>query len=387
MAVSLEELKSALLDDELELFYQPKVCLLRGKVVGSEALIRWCRKDGTVVGPDNFIPVAEETGLLRDITVKMLEQALLAVDRTREFEAELTLSMNVTPHDLESHQISQQIKHYIDLGRLLKNDLQIEITESVVMSDFDRVYDDLVVLNDLGIKVLMDDFGTGYSSIDRLSQLPFSALKLDKGVVSRMSTSKQNLNVVRSSISMARELRMTSVAEGVESEGAYNFLLASGCEEAQGYWISRPLKLDDYLDFLRGRPSFHGSQIGSVHQAVFNLIHFRKILIDAAYCKSVSSDQVLASVTDPEIRSDVVESRFGLWYYGVGSVLKGVPMFDSLEEPYISMHEKGKRFIQHLQTGGDSRTLDQLLLAIDEDHANLLSLLQGLERHLLSAKL
>jgi len=146
--------------------------------------------------------------------------------------------MNVTPYDLASHHISDTISEHLTQGRIRACDLQVEITESEVMTRFDEVRDDIIRLTELGIGVLMDDFGIGYSSIDRLSQLPFSSLKLDKGVVSRLSSSRQNLDVVKSAISMARELRMTSVAEGVESEGTYNFLVANGCEQAQGFWIS-----------------------------------------------------------------------------------------------------------------------------------------------------
>lgn len=377
------DIEAALEKNELELFYQPKVCLLRGTVIGAEALVRWCRNDGTVIGPDHFIPLAEQSGLLHSITVKMLEQAVESIERLHRSYPELTLSMNVTPYDLESHHISRLIEGYLQQKRIKPSDLQVEITESAVMSDFDRVYDDLLRLNTLGIKVLMDDFGTGYSSIDRLSRLPFSSLKLDKGVVSRMGSSRQNLDVVKSSISMARELRMTSVAEGLESEGAYNFLLANGCEEAQGFWISKPLQFDDYERFLESNPGFHGSQIGRVHQATFNIIHFRKSLVDAAYCNGISSDTVLDSVIDPEVQQSVENSRFGLWYYGVGQVLRGIESFDELEEPFIQMHESGRQFMQQLNSDADAMTLDKALADVDQRVATLGLALRKLERHLL----
>jgi len=237
--ISLDDIKSALKEGELRLFFQPKVNLLEGRVIGAEALVRWCRKDGTIVGPDNFIGIAEKGDLLHSITLEMLNQAVQTIEVVREQFPGLSISMNVTPYDLESHHVSELIAGHLASGRIQSSDLQVEITESAVMTRFDQVYEDILHLNRMGIGVLMDDFGIGYSSIDRLSQIPFSSLKLDKGVVSRMNTSRQNLNVVKSSISMARELRMTSVAEGVESEAVYNFLLASGCEQAQGFWISK----------------------------------------------------------------------------------------------------------------------------------------------------
>lgn len=385
MKIKAEDLKCAIADDELELFYQPKVSLVLGRVIGAEALVRWCRKDGTIVGPDNFIPLAESSGLLQSLTIQMLGRAVSTIEKLHARTPGLSLSMNATPADLESHHISELIESYLLQRRIRPSDLQIEITESAAMSDFDRVYDDLLRLNTLGIKVLMDDFGTGYSSLDRLSQLPFSSLKLDKGVVSRMTTSMQNLNVVRSSISLARELRMTSIAEGVESEEDYNFLLANGCEEAQGFWISRPLNLADYENFLAEDRRYAGSQFGQLHQAGISLIQSRKYLVDAAFCQNLKNDTSIDSLVDPEVRLAAPESRFGQWYYGIGSVLGEMPEFVALEAPFLAMHEQGLQFMHLLESHADSEKLQKALARVDQELGELTGLLQSIERKLLSS--
>jgi len=377
------DIKSALADDELRLFYQPKVCLLRGQVIGAEALVRWCRKDGTIVGPDDFIAVAEAGGVLHDITLKMLDQAVGTLEHMRAEFSGISLSMNVTPYDLASHHVSGLISGYLETGRLHQQDLQVEITESDVMTRFDHVYDDIVRLNELGVDVLMDDFGVGYSSVDRLSQLPFSSLKIDKGVVSRMIASRQNLNVVKSSISMARELRMTSVAEGVESEGAYNILVANGCEQAQGFWISTPLHLEDYLDFLRQRNSYPGSAIGCVHQAILNLVQFRKSLIDVAFCNSRIDGPMLESITDPDVALNPPQTRFGLWYYGPGRVLAEMTEFQTLEEPFLAMNAEAKELISSVEAGAERSAVNQHLETVDKDMTHLRDGLHKLERRLL----
>jgi len=255
-----QALESAIENDELILNYQPKVNLLSGKVIGAEALVRWNVGEGDIIPPSVFIPLAEHSGLLHDLTVRLLDQVVSASVELREAGHELSLSMNVAPNDLQSQTISGQIKTYLDKGTIRPSDLQIEITESAVMGNFEQIREDIVRLTEMGIDVLMDDFGTGYSSIDRLSQLPFSALKLDQGVVKRMGTSRQNLNVVKASISMARELRMTSVAEGIESSATYHFLMANGCQEAQGFYISRALPLDALKAFASREHQFSGSQ-------------------------------------------------------------------------------------------------------------------------------
>ncbi len=377
------QLISAIDADELVLYYQPKVCLLRGEIIGAEALVRWQTDSGELVMPDSFIPLAERSGHLSKITLSMLAQSVKAIQRIKQTHPGLSISMNVTPTDLETQAVSREIEKYLASGQIAPEDLQIEITESIAMGELQSVSSDLDNLNNMGITVLMDDFGTGYSSIDRLSQLPFSSLKLDKGVVQRMGTSRQNLDVVKSSISMARELRMNSVAEGVESEGAFNLLVANGCGEAQGYWISMPLKLDDFNDYVSRRPDFSGSQIGRVHQALFNVLHYRKSLLDAAYCSKVSALSALDSVIDPEVKLDANESRFGLWYYGIGQRIASVQGYAQLEAPFIALHKGGQRFMLELQRGTSSSRLNTIIAEVDQSMDQLTSALRRLERELL----
>lgn len=381
--LTLEALEKAISNDELVLFYQPKVCLLTGTVVGAEALVRWSDETRDIISPSEFLPLAESSGLLHDMTVKLLDQVVDACIHIREQSAGLAISMNVAPDDLASHTISNRIGALLSDRVISRDELQIEITESAAMGNVERVRDDLDTLNALGIKVLMDDFGTGHSSIDRLSQLPFSALKLDQGVVKRMGTSVQNLDVVRASISMARELGMTSVAEGVESAAAYDFLTANGCEEAQGYWIGRPMSLDDFHSFLDQPQTFNGSQIGRVHQTILNLLQFRKSLVDAAFCRRVSKDEALPSVLHPELSADITYSRVGRWYFGMGSVLESLDSYRVLETPLTEIHDLGLQFIERLRDGLPEAEVDALLLQLDSRVDRLIALLHSLERDLL----
>lgn len=334
-----QALERAIENDELILYYQPKVSLLDGKVIGAEALVRWNVGEGEIISPSAFIPLAESSGLLHDLTVGLLDQVVDASVALKARVPGLALSMNVAPNDLQSQAISKRIEHCLEQKTIQPEDLQIEITESAVMGNFEQIKEDVVRLTELGIHVLMDDFGTGYSSIDRLSQLPFSALKLDQGVVKRMGTSQQNLNVVKSSISMARELRMTSVAEGIESAATYHFLMANGCEEAQGFYISRPIGLEDFISFAEAEHSFDGSQIGRIHQAVHNVLFHRKCLFDVVFCARYGAKACLPSVVDPDVSDVLEESRLGLWYFGVGQQLSGMAQFDSLEQPIRDLYK------------------------------------------------
>ena len=384
---SLGALERAMANDELLLHFQPKVCLLRGEVVGAEALVRWNGPERTIISPDAFLPLAESSGLLHDITMRLLDRAVDACLALRRVRPGLSISMNVAPDDLESQKISNRIATLLADGTLAADDLQIEITESAVLGQLERVRDDLDRLVSLGIKVLMDDFGTGWSSIDRLSQLPFTALKLDQGIVRRMGTSRQNLDTVRSAVSMARELRMTSVAEGIESAGAYHFLIASGCEQGQGYWMGRPMSLEDFTGFLAAGTSFAGSQIGRVHQSVLNLIHVRKSLVDAAFCARLGPGDALPSVVRPEIAPDAESSRVGLWYWGRGTLLDDRASYRAIEAPYRELHGRAHGFLAMIEDGVTDARLDAAMDAIDERVDRLVGLMHSLERELLAERL
>jgi EAL domain-containing protein (putative c-di-GMP-specific phosphodiesterase class I) len=396
LPLTREALERAMHNNELLLYYQPKVCLSRGTIIGAEALVRWPDGGHGLISPDAFLPLAERSGLLHDLTLKLLDQI---VDASRVLRAgmpdnagalrvnqELSLSINVAPNDLASHTISNRIKELLADNVIRPGDLQIEITESAVMGNVDRVYGDLCRLKDMGIKILMDDFGTGYSSIDRLSQLPFDALKLDQGIVRRMGTSRQNLDVVRSAISMARELGMTSVAEGIESVAVYNFLIAQGCEDGQGYYIARPMSLADFQTFITVDHQFEGSQIGRVHHAGLNLLRFRKMLIDAAYCARLGEGVTLDSVGEPGLDVNVRDSRIGSWYFGVGQELSAYVEFSDIEQPLSDVHASGQQFLEQLKNGLSTQELDKSMADIDLQIGRLVGLLHRLERFLLTVR-
>lgn len=378
-------LERAIQNGEFVLHYQPKISLATGSVVGAEALVRW-NVGATIVSPDDFLPLAEESGLLHDLTLGLLDQVLDATASISNASPGFALSMNVAPDDLAANVISGRISKALERQSIEARNLQIEITESAVMSNVETVRDDLLRLEALGVKVLMDDFGTGYSSIDRLSQLPFSSLKLDQGVVKRMGTSRRNLEVVKASISMARELRMTSIAEGVESSGAYDLLIANGCEEAQGYWIARPMSLDELHGFIDSPPLFGGSQIGRVHHAILDLLHFRKCLVDAVFCSADGTAHALPSVMYPETGEDVEASRVGAWYFGSGRNLQGTHAYRAIESPLRSLHEEGRRLLESLDDAAVVGDGNARLVRLDALVEELISLMHQLERELVVAR-
>lgn len=376
-------LERAIDNDELILYYQPKVSLLDGSIVGAEALVRWNVGEGVYISPSAFIPLAESSGLLHDLTVRLLDQVVSASEMLNERVPGLALSMNVAPNDLQSGVITERIKQVLDQKLIHPSALQIEITESAVMGNFEQIKEGIIQLTDMGVDVLMDDFGTGYSSIDRLSQLPFSALKLDQGIVKRMGESRQNLNVVKSCILMAQELRMTSVAEGIESSAAYQFLMANGCEVAQGYYISRPIALYEFISFAEQDHEFEGSQIGRIHQTVHNVLFYRKCLSDVVFCARQGADACLPSIVDPDLTESIEQSRLGRWYFGAGQRLSGMESFDRLEQPIRDLHKIGGDILNAMSINDSHSEQNATYKEMDGLVNKVVALLHALESDLI----
>ncbi|HEB79716.1 MAG TPA: EAL domain-containing protein, partial [Rhodospirillales bacterium] len=164
------------------------------------------------------------------------------------------------------------------------------------------------------VEVVMDDYGTGYSSLDVLSRLPFSAIKLDQGVVGRMSSDARNTHIVQSILYMARELSLKTVAEGVENECVYTFLMASGCNEVQGYWVSRPIPLKDFIEMLKANPRWPSSSFGLLYNAWVNHNSYRRKVLDAVYTLTKVAPEGWKDLPKMDLAHSPARCRLGQWY-------------------------------------------------------------------------
>ncbi len=373
MDVALQEIENALANQEFELQYQPKVNFLKGRISGAECLIRWNHPEKGFISPDHFIPLAEKTGLITQISAQICSMAIHAIGELRAAGFEGTLAINTSPLDFETCIIIDILQKAIDEKEIVPSDLQIELTETATLNNKDVISSRLELLTDMGFKLVMDDFGTGYSSIDLLSQLPFSTLKVDQGVIGRMANSTKNLNIANMVINMARTLRMDVVAEGIEDKNTYQFLAYAGCLEAQGYWISKPLPFDEFKLFIKSNPQYPSSQLGMIYHAHLNNVYFRKSVLDAMLYANCQTDLNMASVANPDIHFEPKNTRLGQWYFGVGQELSGRENFQAIEEPHRKMHEIGKTLFE-----SNFENPDDAILAFNESfelvnkHLNLL---------------
>jgi diguanylate cyclase (GGDEF)-like protein len=227
------ELRRGLERDELVLFYQPKVALASGRIVGVEALVRWRHPTRGLLLPEEFVPLAERTGLIRTLSNAMLRRAVQQCALWQTATADLHVAVNLSTHDLVDVDLPTQIGMLLAEAGLRPERLVLEITEASLMSDPFRARQALLRLRELGLRVSLDDFGTGYSSLGFLKQLPIDELKIDRSLVA-------DDTVVRSAIDLARHLGLTVAAEGVEEADTLERLKDLGCDAVQGYATGEP---------------------------------------------------------------------------------------------------------------------------------------------------
>jgi len=246
----IRDLHVAIQQREIGAAFQPKVDLRSGTVVGAEALARWINPDHGAVSPVDFIPILEQTGLIRQFTLQMVEHAARFCGQCVQAGYRLTVAVNLSAHDLRDHKLPEQIgeillRHGLD-GELLT----FEITESAVMTDPEQSREILDRLHAMGVQLSIDDFGTGYSSLSYLKRMPVQKLKIDRSFVRDMTRDSDDAIIVRSTIDLAHNLGLETIAEGVETEETLAVLQGMRCDMVQGYLISHPLPAQEFLDYL-----------------------------------------------------------------------------------------------------------------------------------------
>lgn len=243
-------LRQAIEQDQLFLVYQPKIDLKSGCVSGVEALVRWKHPEWGVIPPDQFIPIAEQTGLIRLLTYWVFNTAVHQCRAWREEGREISVAVNLSPRSFQDVTLCDQIVKALSDHGVPPGLLEIEITESILMADPVRAMEILVDLSGKGIQFFIDDFGVGYSSLSYLKRLPVTAIKIDKSFVGNMAMSHDDEVIVRSTIDLAHNLGRKVIAEGVETREILEKLLSLGCDAAQGYYFSRPIAPADLTRWL-----------------------------------------------------------------------------------------------------------------------------------------
>ena len=244
-------LRKALNTNEFEIFYQPKLNLTTYQITSAEALVRWNHPTLGIIKPTDFIPLAEQTGMIASLGFKVLEQACRQAQSWREEGmGDIRVSVNLSPQQLACESFPERLKQLLDEVKLPPSLLELELTESLLLEDAKKNIDILKKIKELGIDLAIDDFGTGFSSLSYLKQLPVSTVKIDQSFVKDIPSSKEDLTIINTIISMAHELKIRVVAEGVETQDQHDILHDNGCDELQGYFISEPLPYQQIPDVI-----------------------------------------------------------------------------------------------------------------------------------------
>ncbi|PCK91972.1 GGDEF domain-containing protein [Pseudomonas viridiflava] len=237
------QLRRAIEEQQLQVFYQPKLCLKTGRLDSAEALVRWHHPQRGMVAPSEFIGLAEETGLISAIGEFVLRQACWqACEWQRQGMAPIRVSVNLSVHQLRQGKLVSLVRQVLEETGLAPQWLELELTESQLLDSVEHIIVTFQQLRDLGVKLAIDDFGTGYSSLSYLRRFPVDYVKIDRAFISGLGDGTEDAAIIQAIISMAHSLGLKVVAEGVENQSQLEFLRSHGCDEVQGYLISRPIE-------------------------------------------------------------------------------------------------------------------------------------------------
>ena len=248
------DLRLALVREEFQLFYQPKVSCTNGEIVGAEALLRWRHPVRGLVAPGEFIPMLEESGLIKSVGRWVLRDACRQAKHWIDLGlGRPTVAVNISANQFEDNELAESVRDALAESGLPADRLELELTESVLMRNVERVIATLSELRQLGVRFSVDDFGTGYSSLSYLKRFPIDAVKVDRSFVQDITANPDDASITRAVITMAHNLKLKVIAEGVETEGQLSLLIANHCDQIQGYFFSRPVEAGEMEKILADR--------------------------------------------------------------------------------------------------------------------------------------
>ncbi|MGH8613327.1 MAG: EAL domain-containing response regulator [Gammaproteobacteria bacterium] len=248
---TLEEIAQGLRNNEFEPYCQPKVELVTGQVDGVEALARWRHPQKGIVAPYAFIKLLEDNGLIDELMWIMLRKAAAFCSTWRAAGLDATASVNLSLKSLTDVQLADRVTELVLSQNLEPRHIVLEVTESAATTDVAKALENLTRLRMRGFGLSIDDYGTGYSSMQQLTRIPFTELKIDRSFVTNAAKQESGRVILESSLDMAKKLKITAVAEGVETREDWDLLRQLGCDLAQGYFIAKPMEADVYLDWAR----------------------------------------------------------------------------------------------------------------------------------------
>ncbi|CAG1001489.1 putative signaling protein [Rhodocyclaceae bacterium] len=353
--LQLDRLRQALQHGEFRLYYQPKVNMRSGEVVGMEALIRWQHPERGIVGPLDFLPLAEETPLIVDIGEWVLHEALSQMTEWALEGLPMSVSVNIAARHFQHIDFVPRLRTILsEHAEVSPQLLELEILESAALEDVDMVRTVMGACQAIGVKFALDDFGTGYSSLSYLKRLPANVLKIDQSFVRDMLDDQEDLAIIEGVIGLSTVFRMGVIAEGVETAEHGLLLMRFGCDLAQGYGIARPMPADQVAGWVSGyRPDPKWALWGA---KAWDRMDLPLLLAQYDHIKWVQRivDALHRPETDflAEDIADHLECRFGNWYDGEGRRnYGGLPEYGEIAAIHAQLHELGAEVVRRHNAG------------------------------------
>jgi len=265
-----KDLREAIENDRITLYYQPKIDLRTKTVNGAEALLRWIHPEEGVISPEPIIELSEQTGLIKHLTTSIVNTALRQAALWASRGIVFPIGVNLSVWNVQDPDLPWSIEEQLGKWQVLPEQLEFEITESAMMADTMRAHLVLKRFNELGIKIAVDDFGVGFSSLAYLKRLPVQVLKIDKSFIQNICSDENDQSIVRSTIEMAHNLGLNVVAEGVETNETLNLLCELGCDVAQGYLFSKPLPPEMFVKWIDASPWGQQPRLERPHLSVIS---------------------------------------------------------------------------------------------------------------------
>jgi EAL domain-containing protein (putative c-di-GMP-specific phosphodiesterase class I) len=378
--ITLTSLCKALTNGEFFYFYQPIISLDSGTIRGAEALIRWKQPDGSIVMPASFIPLAENTGFITEMTQELLPSLLDDLAQINADAPSTYVHFNLSAADLKTSGLADSLSRKITQKRIEPGRFRVEIVEDVFMPPVPRVEETIAQLHLSGIPVVLNDFSAGYTTLNGLSRLPLTAIKLALNIVQRATTSRKDFRILRHLVNMGHQLELEIIAEGVETEEMYDLTLSTGSTAAQGYYFSYPLSLPEYLALLRKNSLWSNYPFGVEYLTQIDLIDFRRDVIRAAltiskYKKEEVRQRALSRL--PEL--DNRKSDLGAWFSSGRQEWKSKPGFEKLQKDHQQMYKTANCLIQAALLDNTQEDIFQLIDLLSKQSSQIAQFLHEIE--------
>jgi EAL domain-containing protein (putative c-di-GMP-specific phosphodiesterase class I) len=361
-----KDLSNAIKNDEFLFFYQPILSLRSGKIDSAEALIRWKKDNGKLVQPGNFIPYAEQTGFITEITKVMIPRFLEDLKKIHQEDNTIVTSLNISSKDMAQEEFVPTLLKLINDSGIDHSKIKIELTETSALTlSVERLLD-IAELRANGIELAIDDFGTGQATFEKLKNLPFNTLKIDQTMTSQAMSTPDGLTLLDHSINLAHQLQMTSVAEGVETDSLMKYLMGIGCEHIQGCYISKPLELSSFIEFINNIHDWNIMQHGQIYKAIIDFTDWERKIYSSLYMESENMRIVEFEAED---------SPAGKFLFEVSNTVD-IKLYNKLNTSYKKSYEVAK-ILLNAKSSGDQNLIKKLLPDFFETCGKVSALLQN----------